>query len=87
MKSKICDILLTRFSFEFLFFRNHLDLFANVVHVRSLPGIQVRHKNIDVVIIREQTEGEFSSLEHETGITNHYIGFFAKRERVLLINT
>lgn len=45
--------------------RTELDLFANVVHVRSLPGVRNRHKNIDCVIIREQTEGEYSALEHE----------------------
>lgn len=45
--------------------RNELDLYANVVHVRSLPGVNSRHKNIDCVIIREQTEGEYSALEHE----------------------
>ncbi|NWR01149.1 IDH3B dehydrogenase, partial [Paradoxornis webbianus] len=44
-----------------------LDLFANVVHVKSLPGYQTRHNNLDLVIIREQTEGEYSSLEHEVG--------------------
>lgn len=49
-------------------FRSQLDLFANVVHIKSLPGIKTRHKNIDLAIIREQTEGEFSALEHETGI-------------------
>ncbi|CAL8149148.1 unnamed protein product [Orchesella dallaii] len=46
--------------------RSQLDLFANVVNVRTLPGIQTRHKNLDIIIIREQTEGEFSSLEHES---------------------
>ncbi|CAD7090363.1 unnamed protein product [Hermetia illucens] len=46
--------------------RNELDLYANVVHVRSLPGVKTRHKNIDCVIIREQTEGEYSALEHES---------------------
>ncbi|XP_016346787.1 isocitrate dehydrogenase [NAD] subunit beta, mitochondrial-like [Sinocyclocheilus anshuiensis] len=43
-----------------------LDLFANVVHVNSLPGYSTRHNNLDLVIIREQTEGEYSSLEHES---------------------
>lgn len=42
-----------------------MDLFANVVHVKSLPGYKTRHNNLDLVIIREQTEGEYSSLEHE----------------------
>ncbi|XP_072026835.1 isocitrate dehydrogenase [NAD] subunit gamma, mitochondrial-like isoform X2 [Amphiura filiformis] len=42
-----------------------LDVFANVIHCKSLPGIKTRHDNIDIVIIRENTEGEYSSLEHE----------------------
>lgn len=46
--------------------RTELDLFANVVHVRSLPGVKSRHHDIDTVIIREQTEGEYSALEHES---------------------
>ncbi|XP_023342072.1 isocitrate dehydrogenase [NAD] subunit beta, mitochondrial isoform X2 [Eurytemora carolleeae] len=47
-------------------FRNSLDLYANVVKVRSLPGIKSRHQNVDCVIIREQTEGEYSAIEHES---------------------
>lgn len=47
--------------------RDELDLYANVVHVKSLPGLtNVRHKNVDMVVIREQTEGEYSALEHES---------------------
>ncbi|XP_061114339.1 isocitrate dehydrogenase [NAD] subunit gamma, mitochondrial isoform X1 [Conger conger] len=46
--------------------RTSLDLYANVMHCRSLPGVQTRHKNIDIIIIRENTEGEYSSLEHES---------------------
>lgn len=46
--------------------RRTLDLYANVVHVKSLPGVKRRHENIDAVIIREQTEGEYSALEHES---------------------
>ncbi|XP_066999325.2 isocitrate dehydrogenase [NAD] subunit beta, mitochondrial [Anabrus simplex] len=45
--------------------RRALDLYANVVHVKSLPGVKCRHQNVDAVIIREQTEGEYSALEHE----------------------
>ncbi|GLH10004.1 Probable isocitrate dehydrogenase [NAD] subunit alpha, mitochondrial [Gryllus bimaculatus] len=36
--------------------RRALDLYANVVHVKSLPGVKCRHQNVDTVIIREQTE-------------------------------
>jgi len=30
-----------------------------------MPGYPTRHKNVDLVIIRENTEGEYSGLEHE----------------------
>uniref|UniRef100_H2ZJX1 Isocitrate dehydrogenase [NAD] subunit, mitochondrial n=1 Tax=Ciona savignyi TaxID=51511 RepID=H2ZJX1_CIOSA len=46
--------------------RKQLDLFANVVRVKSLPGVKTRHGEIDIVVIREQTEGEYSALEHES---------------------
>ena len=34
--------------------------------IRSLPGVKSRHKNLNMVVIREQTEGEYSALEHES---------------------
>ncbi|KAL3872398.1 hypothetical protein ACJMK2_040326 [Sinanodonta woodiana] len=46
--------------------RKELDLFANMVHIKSLPGFKTRHDNLDFVIIREQIEGEYSALEHES---------------------
>ncbi|KAI6209392.1 Isocitrate dehydrogenase [NAD] subunit, mitochondrial [Aphelenchoides besseyi] len=46
--------------------RRRLDLFANVVHIKSLDGIKTRHGKLDFTIIREQTEGEYSALEHES---------------------
>lgn len=46
--------------------RNALDLYANVVHVKSLPNVKCRHQDVDCIIIREQTEGEYSALEHES---------------------
>lgn len=45
--------------------RKELDLFANVALCKSLPGYPTRHKDVDIVIIRENTEGEYSGLEHE----------------------
>ncbi|XP_074644410.1 isocitrate dehydrogenase [NAD] subunit gamma, mitochondrial-like isoform X2 [Tubulanus polymorphus] len=45
--------------------RTQLDLFASVMKCKSIPGVDTRHKNIDLVIIRENTEGEYSNLEHE----------------------
>uniref|UniRef100_UPI0025416CF2 isocitrate dehydrogenase [NAD] subunit gamma, mitochondrial n=1 Tax=Euleptes europaea TaxID=460621 RepID=UPI0025416CF2 len=46
--------------------RTTLDLFANVIHCKSLPGVATRHRDIDILMVRENTEGEYSSLEHES---------------------
>ena len=40
--------------------------FLSHPQVRSLQGVKSRHKNLDMVVIREQTEGEYSALEHES---------------------
>ncbi|XP_015472272.1 isocitrate dehydrogenase [NAD] subunit gamma, mitochondrial, partial [Parus major] len=41
--------------------RTSLDLYANVIHCQSLPGVETRHRDIDILIVRENTEGEYSS--------------------------
>ncbi|CAK9290808.1 unnamed protein product [Gordionus sp. m RMFG-2023] len=46
--------------------RRALDLFANVVWISSIPGLKTRHDDLDFIIIREQTESEYSALEHES---------------------
>lgn len=45
--------------------RTELNLFASVVWCKSLPGVNTRHQNVDIIMIRENTEGEYSNLEHE----------------------
>ena len=45
--------------------RKTLDLFANLRPVRNLPGVKSRFENVDVVIVRENTEDLYSGLEHE----------------------
>ena len=45
--------------------RHKLDLFANVVVCKSFPTVETRHKDVDIIIVRENTEGEYSHLEHE----------------------
>jgi len=45
--------------------RNALDLFYNVVHCKSVEGIKTRHDNVDVVVVRQNTAGEYAMLEHE----------------------
>lgn len=43
--------------------RKDLDIFASVSLFKSIPGVESRHKNVDFVVIRENTEGEYSGLE------------------------
>jgi len=45
--------------------RHQLDLYANVVQCKTQPGVVTRHKDIDLIIVRENTEGEYTNLEHE----------------------
>ncbi|KAJ8640803.1 hypothetical protein MRB53_017497 [Persea americana] len=45
--------------------RRELDLYASLVNCFNLPGLPTRHENVDIVVIRENTEGEYSGLEHE----------------------
>jgi isocitrate dehydrogenase (NAD+) len=45
--------------------RKTLDLYANLRPVRNLPGLKTRFENVDVVIVRENTEDLYSGLEHE----------------------
>lgn len=46
--------------------RQQLDIYASVVLCKSLPGFPTRHKDVDFAIIRENTEGEYSGLEHQS---------------------
>ncbi|KAK9890284.1 hypothetical protein WA026_010387 [Henosepilachna vigintioctopunctata] len=46
--------------------RNELDLYINVVHCKSFPGVPARQKDLDLMIIRQNTEGEYAMLEHES---------------------
>src|ERR1700676_2883071 len=45
--------------------RKTLDLYANVRPVKNLPGVKSRADNVDVVLVRENTEDLYSGLEHE----------------------
>jgi isocitrate dehydrogenase (NAD+) len=45
--------------------RKALDLYANLRPVRNLPGVASRFANVDLVIVRENTEDLYSGLEHE----------------------
>jgi isocitrate dehydrogenase (NAD+) len=44
--------------------RKTLDLYANLRPVRSLPGVSSRFADVDLVIVRENTEDLYAGLEH-----------------------
>jgi isocitrate dehydrogenase (NAD+) len=44
--------------------RQALDLYASVRPVKTLPGIELPYQNVDLVVVRENTEGLYSGLEH-----------------------
>jgi isocitrate dehydrogenase (NAD+) len=44
--------------------RKALDLYANLRPVKSLPGVKSRYENVDLIVIRENTEGLYSGIEH-----------------------
>src|SRR5215471_5417478 len=45
--------------------RKTLNLYAAVRPVRSLPGVRTRYENVDLVIVRENTEGLYSGIENQ----------------------
>jgi len=44
--------------------RKELALYANVRPCVSFPGVKTPYENVDLVTVRENTEGEYSGLEH-----------------------
>ncbi len=44
--------------------RKRLDLFANVRPAKSLPGYKTRFDNVDLIIVRENTEDTYAGVEH-----------------------
>src|SRR5712692_4246001 len=45
--------------------RKKFELFCNFRPIRNLPGIPTRYPDVDLAIVRENTEGEYSGLGHE----------------------
>lgn len=45
--------------------RKHFELYANYRPIRNLPGLPTHYPGVDLLIIRENTEGEYVGIEHE----------------------
>src|SRR5919109_2153232 len=45
--------------------RQSFDLYANLRPIKNLPGVKARYQNVDLIVVRENTEGLYSGIEHE----------------------
>ncbi|KYR03134.1 isocitrate dehydrogenase (NAD+) [Tieghemostelium lacteum] len=65
LKGPLYTELLTGAQSRNMEIRKALDLYAHVIPCKQMPGIQTRHSNttVDFVVIRENTQGEYSGLE------------------------
>jgi isocitrate dehydrogenase (NAD+) len=45
--------------------RKLLDLYANVRPARTIPGLALCHPDVDIVVVRENTEGLYAGIEHD----------------------
>jgi isocitrate dehydrogenase (NAD+) len=48
--------------------RQALDLYANLRPARSIKGIDTRYQDVDLVIVRENTEDLYAGIEHRVGL-------------------
>ena len=47
--------------------RQALELYANVRPARSMKGVETRYDNVDLIIVRENTEDLYAGIEHMVG--------------------
>lgn len=45
--------------------RKRFELYANFRPIRNLPSLPTRYPAVDLAIVRENTEGQYSGIEHE----------------------
>jgi isocitrate dehydrogenase (NAD+) len=45
--------------------RQTFSLYANLRPIKNLPGVKARYQGIDLIVVRENTEGLYSGIEHE----------------------
>ncbi|AFM40248.1 isocitrate/isopropylmalate dehydrogenase [Desulfosporosinus acidiphilus SJ4] len=47
--------------------RQQLQLYANVRHLRNLPNVPSKYQDVDIVVVRENTEDLYAGIEHKVG--------------------
>ena len=45
--------------------RQALNLYANLRPVKSIPGVKTRYEDVDLIIVRENTEDLYMGIEHQ----------------------
>jgi isocitrate dehydrogenase (NAD+) len=65
LKGPVATAMGTGFQSVTVRLRKSLDLYANLRPVRSLPGVETCFGDVDLVIVRENTEDLYAGLEHE----------------------
>ncbi|HBZ01931.1 MAG TPA: NAD-dependent isocitrate dehydrogenase, partial [candidate division Zixibacteria bacterium] len=64
LKGPITTIVGKGFSSANVTLRKELGLYSNLRPVRTVKGVETHYKNIDLVIVRENTEDLYSGIEH-----------------------
>jgi isocitrate dehydrogenase (NAD+) len=65
LKGPVTTPIGTGFTSANVILRKSLDLYANLRPALSLRGVKSRYENVDLVVVRENTEGLYSGIEHE----------------------
>ncbi len=64
LKGPITTPVASGFASANVMLRKRLNLYANVRAARTLPGVRSRYDNVDLVVVRENSEDLYSGLEH-----------------------
>lgn len=64
LKGPITTPVASGFSSANVMLRQKLGLYANLRPARSLPAIKTRFENVDIIVVRENTESLYAGLEH-----------------------
>jgi isocitrate dehydrogenase (NAD+) len=64
LKGPITTPIGTGFKSANVLLRQSLELYACVRPVKSIPGLATRFEGVDLILVRENTEGLYSGLEH-----------------------
>jgi isocitrate dehydrogenase (NAD+) len=64
LKGPLATPIGTGFASANVTLRKRLNLYANVRPAKTIPGVKTRFENVDLIVIRENSEDLYSGLEH-----------------------